>query len=93
MWAYLQQAALQGDPSAMAALAEVAPDSPIVKVVQKMQEQAQMGAPGQMGGGEVTPNPAQQVEAGANALQAGSVRDLATLLGPIAQRMGNGMAA
>jgi hypothetical protein len=100
---YLQQAALQGDAAAMAGLAELAPDSPIVKIVTKMQEQAQLQqqqtaeptAPG--GPGELAPpSPAQQVEAGANALQAGSggVRDLATLLGPLSRQLGNqGVAA
>lgn len=110
LMAYLQQAALQGDASAMEAVSELAPDSPVVKIIQKMQasqqeqQQAAAGAqippggvpvPGQ-GGGEVQPNPMQQAEAGANALQAGSggVRDLATLLGPLAQKLGNqGVAA
>lgn len=103
--AYLQQAAMQGDPSAMAGLAEMAPDSPVVKIVQKMQEQAQQqqqagavpGAPGVSGpGGAPVTEPAQAVEAGANALQqgSGSIRDLGTLLGPLAARLGNqGVAA
>jgi len=101
MLGYLQQAAVQGDQAAMAGLAELAPDSPIVKIVQKMQEQqaqvqsdqaaqaqAAVGGPGQPAG---APEPAQAVERGAQALQQGSgqVRDLGTLLGPLAARLGN----
>ena len=101
--AYLQQAALQGDAAAMQALSEMAPDSPVVKIVAKMQaaQQSEETAPGEpgmpgQGGGEVAPNPMQQAEAGANALQqgAGSIQDLKTLLGPLAAKLGNqGMAA
>ena len=107
LFAYLQQAALGGDASAMQGLQELAPDSPIVKIIQKMQSQQQeqaaaqqppgipgVGAPG--GGGEPPTNPMQQAEAGANALQqgSGSIRDIATLLGPLAARLGNqGVAA
>lgn len=86
--AFLQQAALQGDQSAMEGLSQMAPDSPIVKIVAAMQakaaeqaqqeqaaagaEQGALPAPGAGPAPAGSPAPAAQVEQGAQALQQGS---------------------
>lgn len=101
MLAFIQATASQGDPAGLQAAMQLAPDSPVGKVVKEMlaaQQQAaappdDAGAMAGLGGPGMPPEPAAAVEDATQALRAGStdVRSLGTLLGPIAAQLGGGI--